>query len=189
MKQIDVKSVANFWREPEALKELDGLLRQLRKNPADTVNESWIAKLRLGLGIGHSGLAEKLGVSRQAVLQWEQREVAGQLALEKLRQLAHQLDCDFVYGFVPKKHETFKEMIAHKALTLSQQPPPRQFPGQTQLYAHLASRVRDFLRRPTGWRIIWGLKKALAKKDYRWNSMDEYLPKSLWERNDNYFEK
>lgn len=47
-------------------------------------------------------VAEKIGITRQAYSQLEQREAAGTASIEQLKRAAAALDCDFVYFLLPR---------------------------------------------------------------------------------------
>jgi len=47
-------------------------------------------------------LANRLDFSQQALARIEQDEVKGAVTVKTLRRVAEQLDCAFVYGFVPR---------------------------------------------------------------------------------------
>ena len=64
--------------------------------------QGWIAGIREALGMRASQLARRLGVTPAAVLQLEDREVAGTITVESLRRAADALDCTLVYALVPK---------------------------------------------------------------------------------------
>ncbi|MEQ8416718.1 MAG: mobile mystery protein A [Imperialibacter sp.] len=62
----------------------------------------WIKAVRLALGISLQQLATKLSITRQSVLEIENREKNGSITIKSLREAANALDMDLVYGFVPK---------------------------------------------------------------------------------------
>ena len=64
--------------------------------------KGWIQAIREALGISSAELANKLGASRQLVLQQEKAEAEDRITLKSLRALADGLDCDLVYAIVPR---------------------------------------------------------------------------------------
>ena len=62
----------------------------------------WVKAVRLALGISLQQLATKLSITRQSVLEIENREKNGSITIKSLREAANALDMDLVYGFVPK---------------------------------------------------------------------------------------
>jgi predicted DNA-binding mobile mystery protein A len=59
--------------------------------------------LRTGLAMSQEDLARRMGISRQAVSQLEQREVGGSVTLNALKEVAHALDSEVVYALVPRR--------------------------------------------------------------------------------------
>jgi predicted DNA-binding mobile mystery protein A len=58
-------------------------------------------------------LAERLETNKQRVSRIEQDEKFGKVTLKTLRNIAEALDCEFVYGFVPK--ENLKQTVRNQA--------------------------------------------------------------------------
>jgi predicted DNA-binding mobile mystery protein A len=59
--------------------------------------------LRTGLAMSQEDLARRMGISRQAVSQLEQREVGGAVTLNALREAAQAMDSEVVYALVPRR--------------------------------------------------------------------------------------
>lgn len=78
----------------------------------------WIKAVRLGLGMTLQQLANRISVSKQSVLEMEQREKDGSISLKLLRESARALDMELVYGFVPKDG-TLDALIERKARELA----------------------------------------------------------------------
>jgi predicted DNA-binding mobile mystery protein A len=78
----------------------------------------WLRSLRHGLGFSLEQLAKRLGVSRQHMAQVEKREAAGTISLNSLREVAHALDMDLYYAFVPK-HGSMRALIERRAHELA----------------------------------------------------------------------
>jgi len=64
--------------------------------------KGWIRAIRDALGMTARQLADRLEVSQQAVAQLEKNEMTGSVTVKTMRRVAEELDCQFVYGFVPK---------------------------------------------------------------------------------------
>jgi predicted DNA-binding mobile mystery protein A len=77
-----------------------GKFRPLRKAPVPA--PGWIRAIRDALGMSGRQLAGRLGLSKQRAAFIEKQELDGSATLKNLRRVAEQLDCVFVYGFVPK---------------------------------------------------------------------------------------
>jgi predicted DNA-binding mobile mystery protein A len=66
------------------------------------VVESWIEFTRNALGMTVSQLAKKVGVSQSVITNAKNREIKGSITLGKLSEIADAMDCDLVYGLVPR---------------------------------------------------------------------------------------
>lgn len=78
----------------------------------------WIRAIRNTLGMSMQQLANKLSISKQAVLDIEKREADGSITIKSLRELGRVLDMELVYGFVPKDG-SLEAMIEKKANELA----------------------------------------------------------------------
>lgn len=83
--------------------ELDRRLEEVRRAmPAlSPPRGGWVAAIRNALGMTQAHLAERLGVSRQAVSQLEAREAEGSATLKALEDAAQSLGGRLVYAIVP----------------------------------------------------------------------------------------
>jgi len=62
----------------------------------------WINAIRTTLGISLEQLGKKLMITKQSMMEIEQREKDGSLTINRLKEVAEALDMKFVYGFVPQ---------------------------------------------------------------------------------------
>ena len=62
--------------------------------------QGWISSVRQALGMTARQLACRLGLSQPRVAKMENNE--DNLKISTMKKIAEGLDCDFVYGFVPK---------------------------------------------------------------------------------------
>lgn len=62
----------------------------------------WTKTVRLALGMSSKALGERLGMTAQGVRKLEQAEASGTITLNTLARLAHGLDCEVHYMFVPR---------------------------------------------------------------------------------------
>jgi predicted DNA-binding mobile mystery protein A len=85
--------------------------RQLAEQEAP--RRGWIRAIRQAVGMTTSQLASRLGVSRQAVVDLQRREVEGGVTLSALRKAADAMDCDLLYAIVPRR--PVKEMLWNRA--------------------------------------------------------------------------
>jgi predicted DNA-binding mobile mystery protein A len=84
--------------------QLDGTLETfdvLRK--AAVPPKGWVRAIRNALGMTGQQLARRLGTNRQRVARIEQDEKQGRVTVNTLRNVAEAMDCEFVYGFVPRQ--------------------------------------------------------------------------------------
>ena len=62
----------------------------------------WVKAIRSALGMSLQQLASKLSITKQSTMEMEKREKEGSITIRSLRQAAHALDMELVYGFVPR---------------------------------------------------------------------------------------
>ncbi|SHG81462.1 mobile mystery protein A [Fibrobacter sp. UWCM] len=96
-----------------ALAHKTGKLAQLRE--AMPPKQGWISAVRQALGMTAKQLAERVGLSQPRIAKMELNE--NNLKISTMKKIAEGLDCDFVYGFVPKcsLQETIKRQARKKA--------------------------------------------------------------------------
>ena len=97
-----------------AREQLDETLKQFV--PLKTVippRKGWVRAIRNALGMTGGQLARRLNANRQRVSRIEQDEKLGKITIKTLRSVAEALDCEFVYGFVPR--QTLEETIRNQA--------------------------------------------------------------------------
>jgi predicted DNA-binding mobile mystery protein A len=80
----------------------------------------WIKAIRITLGMSMRQLGNKLGVSKQNVMDFEKREKEGTITLKSLREIARAMDMQLVYGFVPNEG-TLNALIEKRATELATQ--------------------------------------------------------------------
>jgi len=98
--------------------QLDETLKQFSSLAA--VNrplKGWIRAIRDALGMNNRQLAQRLGVSNSRIPRIEQDEITGGLTLKTMNRVADELDCIFVYGFVPRT--SLRETIRNQAESLA----------------------------------------------------------------------
>lgn len=79
----------------------------------------WIKKARQGLMLSSVTLAGKMGITRQGYCELEKGETKGTLTLQKMKEAAEAMDCEFVYAIRPKQRRPFSELIWEKLLEAS----------------------------------------------------------------------
>ena len=105
-----------------ARRELDRQVRESEVVRAALARPSggWIRAAREAMGMSQRDLADRLEKSQEAVAGYEQREQAAALRISTLSEVAEALDCDLVYGLVPKAG-SFQEMVDQRAKQLAAQ--------------------------------------------------------------------
>ena len=96
-----------------ALSRKMGNLAQLRDTQPP--KQGWISAVRKALGMTAKQLAERVGLSQPRIAKMELNE--NNLKISTMKKIAEGLDCDFVYGFVPKSslQETINRQARKKA--------------------------------------------------------------------------
>lgn len=75
---------------------------------------SWINYVRQGLGMGLSQLAARVGVAQSSISSSIKLEEEGRITLNTLKKIADAMECDLVYGFVPRKR--MEDIVHDQAL-------------------------------------------------------------------------
>jgi predicted DNA-binding mobile mystery protein A len=78
----------------------------------------WVRSIRSALGMTLEQLAKRMNSSKQSISELEKREKEGTITLKLLRETAHALEMDLVYGFVPKAG-SLEQLIDEKAYELT----------------------------------------------------------------------
>jgi|SaaInlStandDraft_1057018.scaffolds.fasta_scaffold58595_2 predicted DNA-binding mobile mystery protein A len=86
-------------KKPLIIKQLNESIIPKVRTPRD----GWVRSLRNALGMKLKDLAKRLSVNDSTVSRMENREVDGTITLNSLRKLADAMDCDLVYGLVPRE--------------------------------------------------------------------------------------
>jgi hypothetical protein len=166
VKAVDLKIIDMAWEKPRLLQHLDDVLTKFRQDPAKFEHRRWLMDLKDGLRLTYPGMGAKLSVSHQAIQQIEKREDEGKVTLGQMHRFAEEIDCRFVYGFVPKEQPTFSRLITHKALQFVQKHPPQIQKSWFHKERYYGTKIASHLSRPTGWWQLWGFEKALKRKHY-----------------------
>ena len=90
-------------------------LLQVQAPPA-----GWIRAIRKALGISMQQLGNKLGTSKQAIMEMEKREQAGAITLNSLREVAKTMDLQLVYALIPREG-SLDALIERRAYDLAKQ--------------------------------------------------------------------
>jgi len=101
-----------------AREQLDATLTQFRSlKMIGTPEKGWIRAIRNAIGMTGGQLAKRLNSNKQRVSRIEQDEKLGNITLKTMRNVAEALDCEFVYGFVPR--QTLEETVRIQAGTVA----------------------------------------------------------------------
>ena len=77
----------------------------------------WLRAIRTALGISSAQLGGRIGVTQQAIANFERSEAEGKITLQSLKRVAEALDCRVVYAVVPNK--PLAQMRRERALALA----------------------------------------------------------------------
>jgi hypothetical protein len=75
------------------------------------ITTSWLKSVREALFLNVTTVSNKINSSRSAFSHLERNEISGKITLNKLREAAAAINCDLVYGLVPKGTLTPAEQI------------------------------------------------------------------------------
>lgn len=79
-----------------SLKPFSGLAKVGRPH------SGWIKAIREALGMSMAALAGRIGVHKSRISKIEQDEIEGNLTIKTMQKVADGLNCNFVYGFIPR---------------------------------------------------------------------------------------
>ena len=89
----------DFMEQRRLARTVDRAARQLRD--IEVPERGWIATVRRALGMSAEQVAQRKGVSRNAVYQAERSEKDGAVSLKQMEMLAKAMGGRFVYAIVP----------------------------------------------------------------------------------------
>ncbi|GAB2665274.1 hypothetical protein GCM10027036_18540 [Flavihumibacter cheonanensis] len=78
----------------------------------------WVKAIRTSLGMSMQQLGNKLGISKQGVLDIERREKDGSITIKSLKEVARAMDMQLVYGFIPNDG-SLDSLIEKRAIELA----------------------------------------------------------------------
>lgn len=101
------------------LRQLDNKITLFKGlNTLTTPEIGWVKSIRTGLNITLEQLGNKVGISKQSVLQYEKSEVMGTISIKNLKEIGEAMDLQLVYGFVPKDG-SLEKMVERKAMEMA----------------------------------------------------------------------
>jgi predicted DNA-binding mobile mystery protein A len=120
----------------------------------------WLRLIREALGRTERQQAQRLGISQSTLHKSEQSEADDRITLGQLRKLADGLDCDLVYGLVPRRPLT--EVVQERARAIAMEEVEGvahtmsledQRPGAERLRKQVERRAQELLR--ARWSNLW----------------------------------
>lgn len=122
----------------------------------------WLKAIRTALGMSLEQLGKKLNVTKQSVLEMEEREKEGSITIKSLREAARALDMQLVYGLVPNDG-SIDALIERKAKELAKQ---------------IVMRTSNSMKLEDQENTKQRLEKALQERTI---IIKNEMPKSLWD--------
>lgn len=113
----------DFMEQRRLARSIDRAAKQF--NDVELPERGWIASMRRALGMSAEHVAQRKGVSRNAVYQAERSEKEGAVSLKQMELLATAMGGKFVYAIIPDgRIEDMKYRQARRkaVLLLSQEP-------------------------------------------------------------------
>lgn len=107
-----------------AMKQVKRRLDLLQKAASEAqIRSGWIAYMRQAMTMTLTNLAKATGLSFANIQQIEKREPNGKVTIQTMRKIAHAMNCEFFYAFVPKQdlESYLKEKALEKAKRLVQE--------------------------------------------------------------------
>lgn len=100
------------------VRQVEARVRPWRDRLTDTPPRGgWTKAIRQALGMSARQLAQRLGITRQAVIDLERREKDGRVTVAALTKAARAMGCELVYAIVPKTN--LEEMLRNQARTVA----------------------------------------------------------------------
>lgn len=132
-------------------------LKELVKPP-----NGWVKTIRISLGMSMQQLGKRLSITKQGVLDMEKRESEGAITIKSLQQIAHAMDMQLVYGFVPNDG-SLDALIEKRATALA-----------TQIVMRTANHMKLENQANSEERIESAIKERAA-------AIQREMPKILWD--------
>ena len=125
-------------------------------------SSGWVYAIRLSLGMSLKQLGRRMNITAQSVKEIEEREKAGTISINVLRQFGKSLNMKFIYGFIPEK-ESISEMVKQRALEIA-----KEIVMRTSVNMSLEEQKNSEKR----------LRKAIKEKALE---IQQEMPKYLWD--------
>jgi predicted DNA-binding mobile mystery protein A len=145
------------------VQQIDKKLLPLQVLKDTTVpSKGWIHTLRTALQMSLRQLSAKASIVPQSLKDMENREVAGTITLNTLRDVANAMDMQLVYGFV-SKNKSLEQMIEKRA---------------KQLATEIVMRTNNTMTLEDQQNSKERIEEAIAQKT---NEIKSEMPKYLWD--------
>lgn len=125
-------------------------------------SSGWVHAIRLSLGMSLKQLGRRMNITAQSIKEIEEREKAGTISINVLRQFGKSLNMKFIYGFIPEK-ESISEMVKQRALEIA-----KEIVMRTSVNMSLEEQKNSERR----------LRKAMKEKALE---IQQEMPKYLWD--------
>ena len=139
-------------------KQVSRRLEDLRpfQNQAKGVS-SWINYLREGLGMGVAQLAARVGVAQSSISSSIKLEKEGRITINKLKEIADALECDLVYGFVPRQkiEDIVHDQAVKKTLALMNETDAHMSLEDQKVNLDKNERLKDLAEERTYSKYLW----------------------------------
>jgi predicted DNA-binding mobile mystery protein A len=100
----------NTMNRPLVIRQMDDSIMKKVRVPRD----GWVRTFRHAIGMKLKDLARRLSLNDSTVSRLEKGESDGSISLNSLRKLADAMDCDVVYGLVPREG-SYSKVIKRQA--------------------------------------------------------------------------
>jgi predicted DNA-binding mobile mystery protein A len=139
-------------------KQVSRRLEELRPMQLHTKGiSSWIEYVRLGLGMSLSQLAARVGVAQSSLSGSIKLEKEGRITVKKLKEIAEAMDCELVYGFVPKIkiEDMMREQATKKTMGLMDQADSHMALEDQKVTLDKKERMKDLVEERIYSKYLW----------------------------------
>ena len=119
--------------------------------------DSWIDYVRLGLGMSLSQLASRVGVAQSSLSGSIKLEKEGRISIGKLKEIAESMDCELVYGFVPKQkiEDIMRDQARKKTLNLMNEAETQMSLEDQKVTLDKNERLKDLVEEKIYSKYLW----------------------------------
>lgn len=119
--------------------------------------DSWVDYVRAGLGMSLSQLAKRVGVAQSSLSGSIKLEKEGRISIGKLKEIAEAMDCELVYGFVPRKkiEDLMKDQAKRKTIGLMDQAETHMSLEDQKVTLDKNERLKDLVEEKIYSKYLW----------------------------------